>query len=862
MKRKERLQAINEDKNKEDFRQRAQLKKKALIWRENGTKALDGLRTGILGVRFLLEPHHNMNKTVAYFERCVENMEFDTAQIRLTRNSFPLACRVLYACHDPEPRQFWLYSKSNLIMLKFSLMQEIRTSYILKHPTKCEYHSRPSEIRVLRHLFRIYMNNIPIDREISEKLKAKRAHFRTVCAKLKLIHDTQHACAQILVCKSRQHTNPKGCTACGVQYIGGMLDGGTPYIHSVSRDTKLTTLVTLDFEVETLRQEEIVQLEIVQTVGMDLQAYEESVCSIVRVNIQVWWCIVLVWKRYKSKSHRIYKSKLLHKRRRLVTLKHDVDMHIKEAAPLDMKYFEEAYCDILSEMYEYTNLQIKLKQERILKWSKCFQKKLVVIVDEAHQRDYQEYLRRLSLPKPPRAIIFKTLPITTSTTDTLICYRLECKMRKFLTQERYNIHMNVHYKQDQIRYQHQNENKNAKNIRDQREKVVMNRIKDSRLRILYTNSDYNSQSNSSNNTAGITRDEDEEVRSVGSQASVNSGSLGVPELSQVSLPSTLQHQQYDQQQQQQYQPDYRLSGYSNSNVGGHEENQEEDGSDTPVPTTIAVVNRAGYAQRKQLSSTTPDTSIADSTEHPLPHRSEHNSTVPHTTTPYISSNSHPIEGLSQALSQMTHSALQKASTHSPSIAATNSTLRDSQDLEMNFESAQSVHDWASMTHIYTLHSLVNDCLYSLELVSKHGDVEVAMRVPLDRPVVRIGTQSSCECVVATMGAAKRDGKVATVHCMLYCPTHRDQHRTKRNTTTTTTDDLTIVDNNTIWGTYIVSSTGTHKAPVKVTAGRPLTSGLLICIGVVRDGPGEISAIQANQACVVYRVRCMEQEILS
>ena len=166
-----------------------------------------------------------------------------------------------------------------------------------------------------------------------------------------------------------------------------------------------------------------------------------------------------------------------------------------------------------------------------------------------------------------------------------------------------------------------------------------------------------------------------------------------------------------------------------------------------------------------------------------------------------------------------------------------------------------------MTHIYTLHSLVNDCLYSLELVSKHGDVEVAMRVPLDRPVVRIGTQSSCECVVATKGAAKRDGKVATVHCMLYCPTHRDQHRTKRNTTTTT-DDLTIVDNNTIWGTYIVSSTGTHKAPVKVTAGRPLTSGLLICIGVVRDGPGEISAIQANQACVVYRVRCMEQEILS
>ena len=37
--------------------------------------------------------------------------------------------------------------------------------------------------------------------------------------------------------------------------------------------------------------------------------------------------------------------------------------------------------------------------------------------------------------------------------------------------------------------------------------------------------------------------------------------------------------------------------------------------------------------------------------------------------------------------------------------------------------------------------------------------------------------------------------------------------------------------------------------------------MLVCIGVYRDGPNIISATQANQACIVYRIRCIEQEII-
>eukprot|EP00388_Colpodella_angusta_P027813 GDKK01010560.1.p1 GENE.GDKK01010560.1~~GDKK01010560.1.p1 ORF type:complete len:278 (-),score=14.82 GDKK01010560.1:358-1191(-) len=95
-----------------------------------------------------------------------------------------------------------------------------------------------------------------------------------------------------------------------------------------------------------------------------------------------------------------------------------------------------------------------------------------------------------------------------------------------------------------------------------------------------------------------------------------------------------------------------------------------------------------------------------------------------------------------------------------------------QDLELYHQSAQSVQKWASMTHIYALHSMLNDALYSLELVSKQGDISVAQRVPLDRPLIRIGTHSSCECVVTTSGAAKRDSRVAKIHCLFYCPPTR------------------------------------------------------------------------------------------
>ncbi|KAJ1425483.1 hypothetical protein B484DRAFT_90183, partial [Ochromonadaceae sp. CCMP2298] len=219
-----------------------------------------------------------------------------------------------------------------------------------------------------------------------------------------------------------------------------------------------------------------------------------------------------------------------------------------------------------------------------------------------------------------------------------------------------------------------------------------------------------------------------------------------------------------------------------------------------------------------------------------------------------------------------------------------------EDEELRAQIASSVRQFSQMAHIHVIHSLFNTYLYSLEMVSQQGDIKVARRIPLDRPLVRIGTHSSCECVVTLTGAARREGKIAAVHCLFYCPMSSGAPPNPSLSSlpslpslslgplasTPATQELgeeegigeeegggggageelvKLVDNSTLWGTYVVSSQGARRAPVKLTAGVALTPGLLVCIGVLPDGPAEISPTQGTGACIVYRVRCLEQEIV-
>lgn len=857
LKRKERLVTITEAKKKIDAAHRQDVKKKSLKWRDNGTSALQAVKSGVSGLRFLLEPHSNMKKTVSHFNNQVEFLGRKIQGTICCRNCYPLAARVLQVSRAfPWKKYHWFCNKANLIEWKSNLMHEIRSDYRDKHPFEYEYRPRYADVRVMRHLFRSQMNLIPIDRSISEELKKKRAHYKVVTTKLKLIRDTQAACEKIYHCTSRQHSNPKGCSNCGVLYIGGMLDGGTPYVQSISRETGLVTLVTLEFEVETLIEENIVQTEIVERVEIDLFAYEAVVLGIVRVNIQAWWSFVLVWKRYKRAQKRIAKSRELHRIRRLVMMKREIDRAIREAPPLDMDRYCEAYCDMLPALWEYADLQVKLKAERILKWAKCFRVNLVTKVAITREREHQEYLRLLALPKPPRPIIIKKFEITEA--PLLICFRLECKMRKFLSKERYDIHMKVHYKHDAVRYQIYDQNKQAKNVRDYREQKVLHRIADSRHRLqLFSDfEDGGSQTDShsqhldtqSDVSPGHTTDGNQPlslemtlIRNEGAEVEEQMSQ----ELSQLSLSSDLlQDSAYYSHITDIDHPNNDAVLIPRTNITPIIESQPQTTAVTE-PAATEVVRITGFAKRKAFTS---------------PYELERPNSQPiHSNEPHCSE---------QRLTDI--SALKN--TFSPSKTKTSV-----QDIALYQQTDANVHKWASMKHDYVLHSMLNDCMYSLELVSKQGDISVAQRVPLDRPLIRIGTHSSCECVVTFSGnnsgnSAKKDPKVAKIHCLLYCPIYKgstlsvsytQEEETYGGTTKAAAlanAQLTLVDNASGYGTYVVSAHGTRKVPTKITAGTVLTSGMLVCIGVCKDGPGEIEATVANQACLVYRVRCLDQEL--
>lgn len=819
VKRKARLAAIQEEKLQIDVKQRKELKKKALHWLENGKKAMGNLSIGVSGVRSLLEPHHFTKANVINFNDGMELLEYKARGTRCCRHTFPLANRVLHVTRaDPLKHRKWFHSKANLIVWKFCVMKEIRAAFQRAHPFEYEYRPAVSETRLLRYLFRIQMDNVPIDRSISEELKRKRAIHKVVVAKLKLIHDTQAACENIFNCKSRQHTNPKGCSNCGVVYIGGMIGGGTQYVQSISRDTGLSSLVTLDYEVEQLKKEDIAQRDIVEQVEIDLFAYESVVLGIVRINIQAWWSFVLVWKRYKRKEKRIKKSLELHRRRRLVILKRHIDALIKEPAPLDMPYLCEVYCDIIPELMEYASLQSELKAQRVLKWSKYFRRKLVAGVEVAREKKHQEYLRLLALPKPPRPIVFKTLPACENT--SYICYRLECKMRKFLTKDRFDIHMNVHYKSDKVRYQRYDANRAAKAVRDDRSAEVLHRIELSRDHLTGGGGGGDGGSSGSVSTFDAGGEEDEHASAEDDASSVGDHSIAGDKMGVFSAPTT--------------------SGNlnpANPHIDIETALDNHSGEQLSTPSSSTISRRTGFARRKELPFRTTQepgsgevSRSAGSPKSPQPH---------HIRGSFSTTTSAVLPGRS--------GVKQKNSVHA-------------QDSEMFCASAQEMLNWASMTHIYSLHSLHNEAMYSLELVAKHGDITVAQRVPLDRPLIRIGTHSSCECVISTSGSAKRDGKIAKVHCLLFCPTYSGS-TVLDAANRQVSGQLTLVDNSSAWGTYVVSAAGTRKAPVKVTAGLVLTPGQLVCIGVCKDGPSEISATEANQACVVYRVRCLEKEIV-
>lgn len=702
------FEELTHQENERKKRQREKDKEASLAWRKEGDQALLNVKDKVHDIRVLLNPYHFLKSALQKLLE-LRDLTIPTYSI-VSKYSYPI---LINGNNEKFPRKYFI--KTNLIMHKYLLQQQLLFESSLKTQIKdlsqpiehyLQYKSRPP-LTSARFLYRYYLQFIPIEKQKRDLLYKKRRLYKKAKDKLDLIHKTQEACNYILSgCKSIQHYNMKGCSNCGVIYMGGQLDGATPYVKSLSRDTGVPTLVTLDFEFETLAKEEVIQIKIVDELFEDLTQFESIVVSQALLAIQHWWRFVLSYKRLFKKHMGLIKSKFYYRIRRLSKLKREIDTLIKEPdIMIYNNYLTNKYCDLLPEYQEHLHVQIELKHQRILRISQRLKKKIQVIVEEARERRYQEWLRLQSLPPPVKPIRIKNVPNTSIQESSFICFRPECKMRKFLSQDRYQTHMLIHQKEDYQKEVKYLRNREMKQMRFEQETEFLNYVKTSRDFIISELLDLSSETKSNSILTSIDR-----------------SSLYTEEISKFLQVN-------------------------------------------PVQTLISM----------DSSQTNTDK---------LP----------------------PIS--------------------SPKIIS------------------YKPLNWTKMNHQFNLFDIYQGKLsFYLELVSKHSCVEAKSKFLLNYTFIRLGTHDCCECQIKLLGELEKLGKVSKIHCLIF-----------RNPED---NSMTIVDNFSPYGSYIVNETGAQKIPNKISKGINIANGSLICIGVQKDGPPTLSTLEASNAALVYRLQCIE-----
>jgi hypothetical protein len=98
---------------------------------------------------------------------------------------------------------------------KFEVMKEVVMAFKFSKPFKYAPRMQIDEMRVVRHLFRVYQH-MDLDRQSMALLEKKRYLCRAAQSKLELIQRTIKSCLYIYECRSIQHDNPRFCGHCGV----------------------------------------------------------------------------------------------------------------------------------------------------------------------------------------------------------------------------------------------------------------------------------------------------------------------------------------------------------------------------------------------------------------------------------------------------------------------------------------------------------------------------------------------------------------------------------------------------------------------------------------------------------------------
>ena len=813
----------------------------------------------------ILGPHQHKKAMVHLLEKYAHRARRD-------KNIYhrPFGMLLMRTIVDHKRPTKWV-PKSELIGIKWNLLAEIRKVGDL------------DEYECLRPIEKMLVKNVRVAAPTVMELKLKRLAVADAEADLKLVTDTQEACNAMLVCKSIQHNKPAGCPICG-----GIVSTKGLHCISIHRTSKVETLLSWDIEMQNLAQEEMVARNVLESHVKALKVFTDKLFYHVTSAIQNWWCMFLARRKTAGVLKRMHKSKWYFGIRRLAMIKKRIDQEISDNR-LDADGMRQTYPEFSLAISEYVAKIAAIKQAQIDDVARRFLVKLRNAVMRTRKKKFQrEELKRME-EKKREALIKKQkgereladmrLRLKALERRNLICVRPECDLRHFKSQARYDTHMSLHYMRDEEHKKDMAQKAEDELRRGDKERIYRRRLDEVKHALGIAGDGKGKASDdvqSKVDVDGITTIPDGMSLSTHSWADFSElgggdmGSVGsnwenvsspVRESSQLLLEegSLLEEGLLGKEgEEEEEDREGESKGKSEVNtVKGEDGNggpMQRAGLTSPARARTPASPKLRLSQWANLEKGRDKTVGGMDWSVMSPSSSQKRSAAADASTVITSSTAD--DGLGGD-----HDSLANGSMRSMTSLQKREHLREKQRVleakhgtivfdalppPADVPSPREV-DWTPIPHFKQVSADLNAPLHHLELLSKHGDMEVPFRIPLDKPVVRFGSLGVLEAPLKPFGFCRKYLMVSKVHCVVYVPMASGD------------GPVTVVDNRSLWGTYVVNSDGAFKAPVKVGSGTPVYPGDLICIGVRPKGPQELSPEVAGQACCVYRVRSVALE---
>jgi hypothetical protein len=522
----------------------------------------------------------------------------------------------------------------------------------------------------------------------------------------------------------------------------------------------------LEFELDSLRSELLAQQNIVNDSEMAVKEVRDVIFLTLLVNFQNWFVARRALKNTQRLHASIEHSLFYYRVRRLVQMKRDVDATL--VSEINIHSLGYSYSELTRELEEYVAYKMQYTDGVVSKIARSLISKLrtrVLITRRRRlkreellatlQRTNHDNIEKRTRQKQLRAIRKK---LEHMSVRKWMCVRPECGNRKFLTEDRYATHMNIHYTED---------------------------AEKERNRLLETDAQ-----------------------------------------------KRLQDEQFEKIQRKSVNVDSAMGRIA----------------ETHTHLCLPVI-----VQAKSL--------------------------------PYLRTHMETVYALAHKPQPSAVDCCVKPGTSAPVIGK--QTLKEYSDISFAVPLESS-----ALPHLQSCASIAAP-LHHVELLSRSEHVYLigGSKYVLNQPVIRVGTQSSCEINVSTSGNGYQPdtlensdahirrqppagylhelprNTVSRVHCMLF---------TAMTDASTGVQTVTVVDNNSATGTYVISAKAAGMAilvPSKASAGMVLCPGDLLCIGVSLDSvhqgehnvskrrfpPPILNALEASTAAIVFRLRCIELE---